>query len=135
MVEAGYITQKQADEAAREKLNILPLANKKPVTAPYFHDYVRRLGTELLGMEEKEFEESGLRIYTSLDLKAQKIAEDVVTEQLKDFPEIQTALVAIDPRNGYVKAMVGGRNYGRTNITACSRIRGSRGRLSSRSCI
>ncbi|MGG1597249.1 transglycosylase domain-containing protein [Paenibacillus naphthalenovorans] len=112
MVEAGYITQKQADEAAREKLNILPLANKKPVTAPYFHDYVRRLGTELLGMEEKEFEESGLRIYTSLDLKAQKIAEDVVTEQLKDFPEIQTALVAIDPRNGYVKAMVGGRNYG-----------------------
>ncbi|MBP1153433.1 MULTISPECIES: PBP1A family penicillin-binding protein [unclassified Paenibacillus] len=112
MVEAGYVTQRQADQAAREKLNILPLEDKKPVTAPYFRDYVRGAATELLGMEEKEFEESGLRIYTSLDLKAQKIAEDVVTEQLKDYPELQTALVAIDPRSGYVKAMVGGRNYG-----------------------
>lgn len=112
MVEAGYITQRQADQAAREKLSILPLEEKKPVTAPYFRDYVRGAATELLGMEEKEFEESGLRIYTSLDLKAQKIAEEVVTEQLKDYPELQTALVAIDPRSGYVKAMVGGRNYG-----------------------
>lgn len=113
MVEAGYITQRKADEAAKEKLNILPLEDsKKPVTAPYFRDYVRGLATDLLGMEEKELEESGLRIYTSLDLKAQKIAEEVVTEQLKDFPELQTALVAMDPRTGYVKAMVGGKNYG-----------------------
>ncbi|AFC33768.1 penicillin-binding protein [Paenibacillus mucilaginosus 3016] len=114
MVEAGYITRRQAEEAGREKLNILPLESKKAVTAPYFRDYVRGTATELLGLEEKEFEESGLRIYTTLDLKAQKVAEEVVAEQLKSYPELQTALVSIDPRNGYVKAMVGGRDYAKS---------------------
>ncbi|CAG7649035.1 Penicillin-binding protein 2D [Paenibacillus solanacearum] len=111
MVETGYITQREADAAAREKLNILPLESKKPITAPYFRDYVRNTATELLGIEEDQFEDMGLRIYTTLDLKAQKQAEDVVKEQLEKFPELQAALVAIDPRSGYVKAMVGGRNY------------------------
>ncbi|CAG7652955.1 transglycosylase domain-containing protein [Paenibacillus allorhizosphaerae] len=111
MVESGYITQQEADAAAREKLNILPLESKKPITAPYFRDYVRNRATELLGIEEDQFEDMGLRIYTTLDLKAQKNAEDVVKEQLEKFPELQSALVSIDPRSGYVKAMVGGRSY------------------------
>lgn len=111
MVDAGYITPQQADEAGREKLNILPLESKKAAVAPYFRDYVRSQATDLLGLEEDQFEESGLRIYTTLDLSAQKIAEDTVNEQLKDTPDIQAALVAIDPRSGYIKAMVGGRDY------------------------
>ncbi|MCZ8514583.1 PBP1A family penicillin-binding protein [Paenibacillus filicis] len=111
MVDAGYIKQQQADEAGREKLNILPLESKKAAPAPYFRDYVRGKAIELLGIEEDQFEESGLRIYTTLDLNAQKVAEDTIKEQLKDTPDIQAALVAIDPRSGYVKAMVGGRDY------------------------
>lgn len=112
MVEAGYITSAEADQAVREKLHILPLEeHKKAVTAPYFRDYVRGAAAELLGLEDKEFVESGLRIYTTLDLKAQAVAEEAVAKQLEKYPELQAALVAIDPRNGYVKAMVGGRNY------------------------
>lgn len=111
MVDAGYITPQQADAAAKEKLNILPLESKKTTQASYFRDYVRSVATEALGLEEDQFEESGLRIYTTLDLKAQKIAEDTVRQQLADTPDIQAALVAIDPRTGYVKAMVGGRDY------------------------
>ncbi|WP_159881881.1 transglycosylase domain-containing protein [Paenibacillus puerhi] len=112
MVEAGYITQREADQAARQKLNILPLeAKKTAVTAPYFRDYIRSQATELLGIEESEYEEMGLRIYTTLDLNAQRIAEETIKKELAAYPELQTALISIDPRNGYVKAMVGGRSY------------------------
>ncbi|TVY10831.1 transglycosylase domain-containing protein [Paenibacillus cremeus] len=112
MVDAGYITPKEAADAGREQVKILPLESKeKPVTAPYFRDYIRNQVTELLGIDEDQFEDMGLRIYTTLDLKAQKNAEDVVKEQLDKYPELQTALVAVDPRTGYVKAMVGGRSY------------------------
>lgn len=116
MVEAGYITQRQADEAAREKITILPLEKKESSAAPYFHDYVRNVAIDQLGITEEQFEKGGLRIYTTLDLKAQRIAEEVVRTQLADYPELQAALVAIDPRTGYVKAMVGGRSYAETQF-------------------
>ncbi|MEK8130793.1 PBP1A family penicillin-binding protein [Paenibacillus filicis] len=112
MVEAGFISQQQADQAAKEKLSIIPLeAKKTAVTAPYFRDYIRSQTIDLLGIEENEYDDMGLRIYTTLDLNAQQIAEDTVKKELDPYPELQTALVAIDPRNGYVKAMVGGRSY------------------------
>ncbi|MGG1553951.1 transglycosylase domain-containing protein [Paenibacillus ferrarius] len=111
MVNSGYITQSAADAAAKEKLNILPLAKKKPSAAPYFRDYVRTIATETLGISEEQFDEGGIRIYTTLDKNAQHIAEEAVTKQLADKPELQAALVAVDPRSGEIKAMVGGRDY------------------------
>jgi 1A family penicillin-binding protein len=111
MVRCGFISQEQADEAAKEKLTFQPLTGKKPAVAPYFRDYVRSIAIEKLGITEEQFDEGGIKIYTTLDLNAQKIAEDVVEKQLPKESELQAALVAIDPRNGYIKAMVGGKDY------------------------
>ncbi|UJF36523.1 PBP1A family penicillin-binding protein [Paenibacillus hexagrammi] len=111
MVNSGFITQEAADQAAKEKLTIQPLTEKKPAVAPYFRDYVRSIATEQLGISEEQFDEGGIKIYTTLDMNSQKIAEDVVKKQLEKYPDIQAALVAIDPRTGAIKAMVGGRDY------------------------
>lgn len=111
MVDSGIITQQAADQAKREQLKILPLEPKKPAIAGYFRDYVRSLATEKLGITEDQFEDGGYKVYTTLDSASQKIAEESVTTQLAGYSEMQAALVAIDPRNGYVKAMVGGRDY------------------------
>ncbi|CAH1218475.1 Penicillin-binding protein 2D [Paenibacillus allorhizoplanae] len=111
MVNSGFITQSAADAAGKEKLTILPLTKKKPSAAPYFRDYVRNLATEKLGISEEQFDEGGIRIYTTLDKNAQQIAENVITKQLEGKPELQAALVAVDPRTGEIKAMVGGRDY------------------------
>ncbi|BFT75890.1 transglycosylase domain-containing protein [Paenibacillus sp. P36] len=111
MVRSGFITQDAADAAGKEKLTIQPLTKKKPAAAPYFRDYVRTLATEKLGIPEEQFDEGGIRIYTTLDKKAQEIAENVVNQQLTGKTELQAALVAIDPRTGEIKAMVGGRDY------------------------
>ncbi|MFC0215490.1 transglycosylase domain-containing protein [Paenibacillus chartarius] len=111
MVDCGFITQQEADKAAAQKLTFQPLTGKKEAVAPYFSDYVRTLAIEKLGIPEDQFDEGGIRIYTTLDLKAQKIAEEAVQKQVGGTQELQAALVAIDPRTGHVKAMVGGRDY------------------------
>jgi len=111
MVRSGFITQEAADAAAKEKLTIQPLTKKKEAAAPYFRDYVRALATDTLGIPEEQVDEGGIKIYTTLDMNAQKIAEDVMNKELAEKPDIQGALVAVDPRTGAIKAMVGGRDY------------------------
>jgi penicillin-binding protein 1B len=75
-----------------------------------------------------DFQDGGYRIFTSIDLDLQRDAAEAVRTGMKEVdeaiarrhkkdpngkvPEVQVALVAMDPRNGEIKALVGGRNYG-----------------------
>ncbi|AJY74991.1 transglycosylase domain-containing protein [Paenibacillus beijingensis] len=112
MVEGGRISQAEADEAFREVLAFKPLAaDGSGGFAPYFRDYVRQIAVDVLGIDEARLSEGGVHIYTTLDPDAQKAAEQAVKEGMPPGSEQQAALVSIDPRTGYVKAMVGGRNY------------------------
>ncbi|MEB3101866.1 transglycosylase domain-containing protein [Ferviditalea candida] len=111
MVNFDYITQQQADEAYQQPLDIKPQSGDKPSEAPYFRDYVIQQAAGKLNMTEDQLSESGVRIFTTLDLHAQKIAESVINKYVGSQGELQSALVAIDPRTGYIKAMVGGKNY------------------------
>lgn len=112
MVDCGYITREQADEAYGQILSFQPLQQKSnTVTAPYFRDYVKNVAVDTLGIEERLLEQGGLTIYTTLDLHAQQAAEEAVAKYLPQNSELQAALVSVDPRNGYIKAMVGGKDY------------------------
>lgn len=112
MVATGDITQKEADQAAAEKLAIKPQGQQKSnLTAPYFRDYVKNLVTSQLGISEDMLDHGGLNIYTTLDPHAQTAAEEAVAKGMDSASDLETALVSIDPRSGYVKAMVGGKNY------------------------
>ena len=92
------------------------------IGAPYFVDHVQR---ELLQRYPRGVLDSeGYRIFTTLDAELQEIAETVVSENLAeieaDIPEamakagqrLQAALVAVNPRTGAIRALVGGRDYG-----------------------
>ncbi|WP_422659086.1 transglycosylase domain-containing protein [Paenibacillus sp. EC2-1] len=115
MVETGEITQAEADKAAAIKLTILPKDRQQDkVIASFFRDYVRGLISSKLDITEAQLEKGGLNIYTTLDPQAQKAAEEAVAKEMDSKSELETALVSIDPRNGHIKAMVGGKNY-RTN--------------------
>lgn len=111
MVNNGVITEGEAAAATKETLRFMPLEARKPSVGPYFRDYVRTQAIDKLQMTEDEFDQSGVRIYTTLDLEAQRVAEDVVSRKMSGSSELQTAIIAIDPRNGYIKAMVGGKDY------------------------
>lgn len=89
--------------------------------APYFVDYVTRqiqhsnlfasLGENVAARGDLLFR-GGLRIYTTLDPKMQTAAETAISKVL-DHPDRDPSatLVAMDPKDGYVKALVGGRDY------------------------
>jgi 1A family penicillin-binding protein len=112
MAELGGISAEEAAQAAQEKLNFKPQGEKDAtVAAPYFRDYVRNLAINTLQISSDEFEQGGLNVYTTLDPDMQKAAENAVSSGMDPSSELETALVSIDPRTGYIKAMVGGKNY------------------------
>ncbi|AJS60787.1 transglycosylase domain-containing protein [Paenibacillus sp. IHBB 10380] len=112
MVETKSITKQESNQAAREKLIIKPQGEQKTiVTAPYFRDYVRNLAISELGISEEQLDHGGLNIYSTLDSHTQEAAEEAVASGMDKGSELETALISIDPRTGYIKAMVGGTNY------------------------
>jgi 1A family penicillin-binding protein len=117
MLETGEITELQAKIAARKPLNVQPLPEEEDRSAPYFADYVKKIAIEQLGMDERLMNEGGLTIHTTLNARIQQMAEAAVRNGLQGGnAELQSALISLDPRNGYIKAMVGGRSYRRNQF-------------------
>ncbi len=106
------IEKKEAEAAKNEKLHFVGKhQHTKTGIAPYFQDTVRQALKSVLNLDDRTIELGGLKIYTTLNLKQQKVAEKTVHDLISAESDIQTGLVAMDPRNGHVKAMVGGRDY------------------------
>src|SRR4029453_124747 len=113
MADSGFISEDAAERASKEPLQMA--ARALDAEAPYFVDYI---GAEL---QEKYPKETGaIDVYTTLDLHMQRIAQDVVRDGLTHVDDLlrkrkrqpaQAALIAVDPRNGEVLALVGGRSY------------------------
>ncbi len=124
MAKHGYITQAEAERAAREPLVYQELRRGSPSGAPYFTDYIKQLALDELGISEHVMQQGGLVIYTTLDLRMQQAAEQAISSYIDEDRELQAALIAIDPRTGYVKAMVGGVDYTKNQFNrAMSRTR------------
>jgi penicillin-binding protein 1A len=111
MVQQGLITRKDAVGANREPLpkarNVRLPAGKS--RQPYFAEYVKQQLIPYYG--SGTVFGAGLKIYTSIDLDIQRLAEDAIKKLLPDRHGPAASLVAIDPRDGRVLAMVGGRNF------------------------
>ena len=114
MVKYQYIDSKTAERAkATEIVLAEPGGAKSRQLASYFVDYVTQILIEKYGADAVYKE--GLKIYTTLDLNMQKAAEAAIL-QLPTYrtddngvQQPQVAIVAIDPHNGHIRAMVGGR--------------------------
>ncbi|MDD7762391.1 MAG: penicillin-binding protein 1A [Selenomonadales bacterium] len=120
MAKYGYIANSQAQKTKQEQLTLVkPVAKEKDNTAAYFIDYVTQTLIDKYGADAVYKE--GLKIYTTLDRDMQKAAEAAV-KKLPTYrtdgngvQQPQAAIVAIDPHNGYIKAMVGGRGTDQFN--------------------
>ncbi|RIE01649.1 transglycosylase domain-containing protein [Cohnella faecalis] len=111
MKDTGVISSATADEASHTAVSVRPLPEEPEGTAPYFADYVLKIAESKLGIDERLLHDGGLVIRTTLDADMQRKAEEAIRDGLPPKSELQGALIAIDPRNGYIKAMVGGRSY------------------------
>ncbi len=123
MVATGQISRDEADAAAETPLQLAERGEDEIVEAPYFVDEVKRIlqhdpdgrFTEALGetLDERvnALFTGGLRVFTTLDAEWQEDAERAVAEILTDDGDPSAAVVAIDPRSGAVRALVGGKDY------------------------
>jgi penicillin-binding protein 1B len=137
MLENKYVTEADVQDAKRSPLKIVRTAISGG-EAPYFVDMVK---DHLLDTySENELLSENFRVYTTLDLDLQRAAVVAVDAGMKNVdkllakkyerwrkeaakkgsndpvPQAQVALVALDPRTGEIKAVIGGRDYGQSQL-------------------
>lgn len=119
MTENGFITKQQATEAYDVELSF---ASVNDFSRDYFTEYIR------LYIEDKygkwALHEKGLRVYTTISKSIQDAAQMSVDKNLerwdkrhikaKKGKEVQVGLISIDSETGYVRAMIGGRNFAKS---------------------
>lgn len=135
MRELGYITKEKEEGALAIALPTKETTLKENMRH-YLLEFLRimlepKYGTSVLF-------KGGLSIYTTIDMKAQLAAEKAIEEALVNFDEnnpkifekskqkpvkVQGALIAIDPKNGAIRAMVGGRNFRESQFNRATQAR------------
>jgi 1A family penicillin-binding protein len=112
MVELGLIEEDKADKAADEYLQPLKtMVSFK--NAPYFTNEIINYFKQNYPAGLELLYSGGLTIYTTLDINMQDAAEKALNDGLYGSdPQLNGALVALDPKTGQVRAMVGGKDYG-----------------------
>lgn len=116
MVENGVITEKEMNDAYNAELIFVANNEKDELsTIMYYYDAV---------MDELETIESipntynninGLKIYTNLDINAQKELEKNIADSIPSDSSIQTSAVMMNPKTGGIIALVGGRDYNKSS--------------------
>jgi len=137
MVSSGAIDQAAADRAKQSPVRLKNALEIKETFGLYYKEQVRRELVERFGWQRVY--RGGLRVFTSLDPDIQQQAEKLVEKALVEiehrprFPHVprekqppqkegelaqylQGALIAMDPETGYVRAMVGGRDFGESHF-------------------
>ena len=135
MLDDEIISREEYEAAVASPLGVTP-SRMSARDAPYFAEAVRLYLDERYG--SNQVYEGGLRVYSTLDLRLQRAAELAMEKQMchleesmkysvrrcyqanaqaaaagnqQFMPYVQGAVLAIDPTNGYIKAMVGGRSF------------------------
>jgi membrane carboxypeptidase/penicillin-binding protein len=137
MRDSGAIDRATYDAARKAPLLLQDTLRREDAYGQYFKEEVRKQLTEKFGSQRVY--QGGLRVYTTIDLDTQKLAEAEVARGLADIEKrrakrakkghtpdttpLQAALVAIDPATGEVRAMVGGRDYNESRFNRAMQAR------------
>ena len=119
MVKYGFINAEQAAQAKAKKMVYSTSHKVKSDPRGYFFDMISQKVIEEVGADA--LYKGGLKIYTTLDMDMQKAAENAMRHlpsyytDGKKLTQPQMALAAVDPKTGYVKAMIGGRGQDKFN--------------------
>ncbi len=111
MLNLNWIDQKEYDAALKEKIKLGKIRSFQGSSLPYITNEVSRELAKKFGRDA--LLKGGMRVQTTVDINFQKMAEDVVKKwhyrlSRRGVYKNQIALVAVDPRTHYVKALVGG---------------------------
>lgn len=116
MLVCGFISKEELEKANAEPMPVKPFHRK--YAAPYFVEFLRQQIESRYG---DKLYTSGMRIYSTIDSSLQESAEAAIAKGIETIHKrakapIQAALIAIDPKNGNIRAMVGGTDFWETQF-------------------
>jgi penicillin-binding protein 1A len=145
LVEVGYISKISYDSLSAIPLNLEPSSEKDKI-APYFTEYVRQQLNQLQDSLNVNVYEDGLRVYTTLNTEIQNYMNAAISEQMpllqarvlrkkemvqfkkqlvdslgsdslfNEMTTVQIAFVCLDPSNGHILGLVGGRDFNKSKF-------------------
>lgn len=125
MVRLGYITKKQADQAKNTKIVLQSMKTNYKIAHPYFTTYVISVLEEKYG--DSLLRKGGLKIYTTMDERTQTFAENMISN---DIPRLttsnnvgQAALISIDPNTGFIRTIVGGTSFEKSQFNRATQAK------------
>ena len=133
MLDAKMIDSPTYAKAVKEPVKLDDALRRGEMYGQYFKEEVRRFLVERFGWERVY--QGGLKVYTTVDLDMQKEAEAEVARGIAEIEKrqrrkdedasnpLQAALVALDPHTGEVRAMVGGRDFEKSNFNRATQAK------------
>jgi penicillin-binding protein 1A len=109
MAELHYVSAAQAAAAERAPLELRRGYFYSEKREGFFFEYVRQQLVERYG--QQTVEQGGLKVYTTLDLHMQELAHNAIAEVLDEPGDPASAIVTIDPHNGYIETMAESESY------------------------
>ncbi len=123
MYDDGIISEAEYNKALDEELKFAGVENEDELESiMYYQDAVVEELKSLKEIPESFLETGGLKVYTSLDIEAQKELEDTVKNTMPSG-DLETASVMMDPNNGRVIALVGGKDYSKSEFNRATDAR------------
>lgn len=117
MLDNNYITEKQYKDLNFRNVNIVgKKSNNNLQMLMYYQDAVIDELKTLKNIPSSLIESGGLKIYTTLDLEAQKSLEESILNNMSDSSNLQVASIVINPNNGGVEALTGGLDYSKSQF-------------------
>ncbi len=109
------LSEEEYNQAVDEELHIIGEKNSQELAnIMYYQDAVMRELNSLEEIPDSLLETGGIKIYTNLDMKAQSVLENSIKNNLTEDTELQVASVMMDPNNGNIIALVGGKDYNKS---------------------
>lgn len=125
MVRLHFITKKQADQAKNTKIVLQSMKTNYKIAHPYFTTYVISVLEEKYG--DSLLRKGGLKIYTTMDERTQTFAEEMIS---RDIPRLkisnnvgQAALISIDPNTGFIRTIVGGTSFEKSQFNRATQAK------------
>lgn len=117
MLDNNYITEKQYKDLNFRNVNIVgKKSNNNLQMLMYYQDAVIDELKTLKNIPSSLIESGGLKIYTTLDLEAQKSLEESILNNMSDSSNLQVASIVINPNNEGVEALTGGLDYSKSQF-------------------
>ena len=115
LVKNGYITKEEYDNLYKDKIEIYGKRERNNMsTLMYYSDAVNEELNSISSIPKNLIKSGGIKIYTTLDVNAQKKLDDSIKENGSNEDDVQLAGILVNPKTGGVLALAGGKNYARS---------------------